>query len=386
MDIVDLFREEDTRDELGIGVIRDAFADRLFPGTSTIQTRVRYFLFLPWLYESLRAKDADEERFVRRSRQLQNRLRRSLIDGGEALGVIGYQAGASVQRLPSSVYWQGLRRWGILRFQGSEGDYRRELARLQLLGERPTNDDGEPLGVGDRELWDPSIPSAPEGWLETATFALRSHEAEYLRFRLDVAAKDSLLTHFVHVGVEPEGTPFAWEHLPPESLPSALREELEHARNFSESMHGAALLYNLMLSEERDRDDWIEGYREALGAWWTARGDRAASLASWDRQRFWSLLSLWHARVRPPAHAFVEDWLTRIEQARRLDDVLEDSHLRLLIRSRERALKGPRARLGNPRALDLWRGSSGAAQLDYRWKDPVRSFVTDIVRGLRREA
>ena len=36
LDAIDLFREEDTRDELGLGVIRDALADRLFPGTSTI--------------------------------------------------------------------------------------------------------------------------------------------------------------------------------------------------------------------------------------------------------------------------------------------------------------------------------------------------------------
>src|SRR5436309_2205035 len=39
--ILALFRERDTRDELGVGVIRDLLADELFPGTSTIQdTRV----------------------------------------------------------------------------------------------------------------------------------------------------------------------------------------------------------------------------------------------------------------------------------------------------------------------------------------------------------
>lgn len=39
LDVVRLFREQDTRDEIGIGIIRDAFADFFFPGTSTIQTR-----------------------------------------------------------------------------------------------------------------------------------------------------------------------------------------------------------------------------------------------------------------------------------------------------------------------------------------------------------
>lgn len=45
--VLALFEKRDTVDELGLGAIRDAFADRLFPGTSTIQTRLRYFLFIP---------------------------------------------------------------------------------------------------------------------------------------------------------------------------------------------------------------------------------------------------------------------------------------------------------------------------------------------------
>ena len=48
LDVVDLFREHDTRDEFGIGSVRDAFADMLFPGTSTIMTRARYFLLVAW--------------------------------------------------------------------------------------------------------------------------------------------------------------------------------------------------------------------------------------------------------------------------------------------------------------------------------------------------
>jgi hypothetical protein len=53
LDVVDLFREHDTRDELGIGSGREAFADMLFPGPSTIMTRARYFLLFPWAYQRL---------------------------------------------------------------------------------------------------------------------------------------------------------------------------------------------------------------------------------------------------------------------------------------------------------------------------------------------
>ena len=43
-----LFQEKDSREELGLVAIRDSFADSLFPGTSTIQTRLRYMFFVPW--------------------------------------------------------------------------------------------------------------------------------------------------------------------------------------------------------------------------------------------------------------------------------------------------------------------------------------------------
>lgn len=43
-DVINLLSEQGAVDELGIGVIRDAFANYFFPGTSTIQTRAKYFL------------------------------------------------------------------------------------------------------------------------------------------------------------------------------------------------------------------------------------------------------------------------------------------------------------------------------------------------------
>ena len=49
-ELIALFTQTEGRDELGIGQIRDALSDLLFPGTSTLQTRARYFLFVPWCY------------------------------------------------------------------------------------------------------------------------------------------------------------------------------------------------------------------------------------------------------------------------------------------------------------------------------------------------
>lgn len=50
-DIIALFTQHESRDELGLGTIRDALSNRLFPGTSVLQTRARYFLIVPWCFQ-----------------------------------------------------------------------------------------------------------------------------------------------------------------------------------------------------------------------------------------------------------------------------------------------------------------------------------------------
>src|ERR1022692_1526335 len=120
LDVVDLFKEQNTRDELGIGAIRDALADTLFPGTSTVQTRARYFLFVPWIYVNLERKAVAAAKIMDRGRNEETRLINALVEAGERDGVIGIEARENLQRLPSNVYWQGLGLWRIRLFRGSQ--------------------------------------------------------------------------------------------------------------------------------------------------------------------------------------------------------------------------------------------------------------------------
>ena len=53
VEVISLFKQRDTRDEMGLAQIRDIFAEMFFPGTTTIQTRARYFIFVPWMYQYL---------------------------------------------------------------------------------------------------------------------------------------------------------------------------------------------------------------------------------------------------------------------------------------------------------------------------------------------
>lgn len=48
--ILRLLGTQTALDELGIGTVRDAFSDMFFPGISTLQTRAKYFVILPYLF------------------------------------------------------------------------------------------------------------------------------------------------------------------------------------------------------------------------------------------------------------------------------------------------------------------------------------------------
>ena len=99
MELVSALNEPQTLDELGIGSVRDAIADGLLPGTSTIQTRARYFLFIPWILQTVEARPRGSS--DRLSRQLQLQLCDALAEThGAGAGVIGRESRVSLRRWP----------------------------------------------------------------------------------------------------------------------------------------------------------------------------------------------------------------------------------------------------------------------------------------------
>lgn len=102
-ELVALFSQRESRDELGIGGVRDALSDALFPGTSVLLTRARYFLFVPWLFlEGSRRGYLGQQLLDWVNRQ-ERRLINALRIGDDSEGLIGRIAGGAVQNLPSTI-------------------------------------------------------------------------------------------------------------------------------------------------------------------------------------------------------------------------------------------------------------------------------------------
>jgi hypothetical protein len=380
LDVVDLLREPSTVDELGLGAIRDAFADLLFPGTSTIQTRARYFLFMPWHYLELERLRVPSGQVVARGRRAEIGLIDALVDSGERQGVIGIQARKTLKRLPSNVYWNGLLTWGIRRFRGSQPLYHQSLDGFYASPMALVDDDRNPVSGVPPGNWDPNLPQAPSGFPNNATFHLTTAEAGYLRERIIFSHRDSLLAFLVDE-CEPSETAFAWEHPQRGRFREPFGEQLFHARLFSEGMHGAQLLYNLLLAEAVENDEWSDSFDAAMATWVALMSRRSADFTGWDRRRFWAIVAEGGARVTCRTRDFVDGWLSLVLDvgAAAIAGGLQDT--RQLIFQREHELKRQRARLQNRQALLLWRGDAGSRQLNYRW-EVAQTIVNDILDGI----
>lgn len=179
--------EQDTRDEIGFLLIHQGFADRFFPGTSVLHTRIRYALFVPWVYQHAAFHS-------RRGGDLEVKVRRLLIElairlkdlGRETHDVIGGdKLGQITSQPPDRAYWSALRVWGLL-LPGV--DSRSEALRRLRLAARSAalDDDGGRLDDEDTEVF-AGLLRPPKGWDDSQSplnFRMPPHEREFLRDKL----------------------------------------------------------------------------------------------------------------------------------------------------------------------------------------------------------
>ena len=118
MDVIRQLTQPGAVDELGIGVIRDAFSDYFFPGTSTIQTRAKYFLVVPYIMKELGDNSANSTvpQLINELQKKEKECARKLIQNSSynENGIIGRDTLPNwVVRSPSDIYWNGIRTFRI---------------------------------------------------------------------------------------------------------------------------------------------------------------------------------------------------------------------------------------------------------------------------------
>jgi len=380
-EIVKLFIEVESRDELGIGQIRDVYSNRLFPGVSVIQTRARYFLFVPWLYQRHTARGHRGAQLRQRVVTSERKLIDALRSAGDTNGLIGLRVGSNLKVPPSTIYWSGLRRLGILTTNVDPD----ELGWRGGLREDDVLDELAERHVGD---WHPTLPAPPPGFPDAVDdgFRMTRDEASWLRDIIVEHCPATLLAHLVTSPQPPRPETLGpWDEPLTHSATPEILEIVEQARQFSLVMHGAALLYNLLLAEAyedagHDRfPELAQVYRSRLRDWTVTVEAELPVLREWDMPLWQQDILRFNPRIAPGTLLFVQRWL---ETAFSVPAAVADSPIaRELITQRERMQKKGQARLQNPRLLALWNGSSASSPLTYRWGTVVQ-LLTDIVTPL----
>lgn len=380
-ELIRLYSQPESRDELGYGQVRDVLSEAMFPGTSVLQTRARYFLFVPWSYREAAKRRAGEQLKAvadNEQRQLITTLKQN-PDLAQGAGLIGARAGAAVKILPSAIFWPAMIRYRILTT---------DTAPDQLSRSTLTHDEDE---LAERNLgdWHPTLPARPEGFPSSVpdAFELSETEAAWLRERMLSATVGTLLEHVLLEDDLPlANNAFPWLDpvcLSSEGEPAAW---LDHARCFSTTIRGAALLYNLLLAEiARDKgygDDRVDESRASLDEWTQTVEAQRSSLRRWDRPDFWRRVLLANPRISPRTQRFVRQWVDAAIIGGP-PSCADDKELRALVREQERAVKGKQSRFDNERLLRSWSGQAGTNPLVFRWPN-VRGIVTDIYEGLHR--
>ncbi len=379
-EIIRFFSQPESRDELGFGGIRDALSNTLFPGTSMLLTRARYLLFIPWLYrEGARRGHAGSKLtgWVEwNERQLIGALRR----GGDRDGLIGIVAGTGIKILPSTIYWNTLRRFKILRREATPG---------QVVGlpqsTRQVDDATEFLGHSNA-VWAPTLPPPPADFfdLQRCDFALTRDEASWLAERIVDAVPGTLLQFLVERGSRRSAiAAYPWEDPDAVAATGRVRVALDEARRFALAMHGAALLYNILLAERAEKlglsshDGRRDAFAKRLDEW--RREVKESDIGGWDLNGLWALLAQRDRPVKRRTREFVTAW---VNLANRMNGhgLAGDEDARALVWNRELYQKRSQARLRNDRLMRQWGGASGSWRLTFRWR-VVAQLLNDIADG-----
>lgn len=356
-------------DELGIGVIRDAYADILFPGISTIQTRAKYFVLIPYLFDKASSQNlANGNEHYRWLINTEDKLVDVLIrnSGPEAIGIIGKNASKQnrvVKMKPSSIYWNGLRTFEIVRNSGislkaaCDVSWRTAHQKKEVVIKQDgeTYDDSS-AGSGQVVLFSPIQPDYD--FMKVLDIKLTKKEALYLEDRIMKAqmSKQSLLA-FLIANREKFNK---FDEIPVAILPDNLKRDYLLARSFSDFIFGAHIRYNVIFSNGQD-EDMIQNFDKWMDTFKGQPFDLDAVLGRIHCNR----------TTADFCRAFLET--VKNNDIKRMDE---------LIIAREKSVKHDRSKLCKPSEYQYNNDRPiHDYKLDYRF-GTAKVIIEDIIKGL----
>ena len=370
MATLDLLSTTTALDELGIGTLRDRYADILFPGISTIQTRAKYFVIIPYIF-----KLAESQNFKRVSDTIPwvNKIEDNLVsilvnNSGEedTSGIIGSRAlkqGKNVKRKPSSIYWNGMRTYGILLDNNVSMDQvatliysqKNKKKNIEIFKGEESYDD-ETAANDMITIFSPIHPNYD--FEKDINIRLTKDEALYISNHIitSIYSRDSLLAYIIKNKIDVSNLSF--EDLEKLSMPSDMKNDYRLAKKLADFIYGAHIRYNIIYSQNLDINQ-VEAWNK-----WIDEFDVEAL-------RFEDIM------IRINCKGTTKDFLKKFLKAAKNKDI--ESIDRCII-NREKEVKGERAKLCKPMEYQ-YNTAIHNYKLNYRYYS-ARTIITDILEGL----
>ena len=377
LSVLEMLSESGVLDELGIAPVRDGFSGIFFPGTSTIQTRAKYFFIVPYALKDLEhSSETNPARVQIAFNAAEKTSAEELVRiHPGASGIIGKNslaAGRWVKRTPADIYWSGLRQYGI--FTGgnlSLGEYIRAMcalknqkSTLKRLGNR--NDTAEEnekddAGAGDIrsfQFW--RMPPYKKNWFSELSLQLTEEEGRFLKEQIILSCPGTMLQFILENDLKEVLEMDSFRDLGSimHKFPEKIQFDFRTALAFSDFIFAVRAVYNVMISD---------GMNETAVSVVQSKEKELPELASSiDVDAILARLGIFH---NPALRAFLKN----AQEAMKQSDM---DALKKCIKNREIALKGQsRAKTCHPGQFDnVW---LGGGELDYRFSN-ARAIIRDI--------
>lgn len=383
--VLDLLRPEGMVDELGMGTIRDALANQLFPGISTIQTRAKYFFIVPYiLYDFQTAKPA-QRRGKMPSKFLEDKEYEVMwalaekYNYQEGNGVIGISKRKpnKIVRRPSTIYWNGIYTYQFIDTQGLGAEsFLRQSAHPtmeSMLSSVKQGDDeiGDDVDAEYENIFRINV-THKLNWKDNLTMDLQDEEAEFFQDRIISLAKNKLIAEllldeklwkifrpaddFMQFAKAAISTPVA----------KNLKAMLILAHDFSELMYGAHLAYNCQLHHKVFNSNYFD---EEWGRWINNIQDTMLEYKNFNPD----ILFSYATTTRVTTAQFVKEWWKQTQSS--FPDIKKRD---TLVEQQEAMVKGGKARLRWNKTDDVKENNwLGLRHFRYRFSQ-ARTILKDI--------
>ena len=394
-------------DELGVGIIRDAMSNKVFPGFSTLYTRAKYFFITPYILEeseNASSKSKSGKDYFKKAEKETNEIiiqfYKEHPDRGDESYFGKVKQDGILKRQPSEIYWNGMTHLHLIKTENTLDQMllNKHSTVEELLsnnrGDDTTKEQGEYKEYGfDGVSYTPDW----QQYIRIHGLTLSRIEAEILRDRLLRYTPDSLPAALV-------SSNSLWEkylsaanefdtkdplcnqmlHFIRTSLHKieneTLRENLIVSHDLSLFLYGIHISYNLWLRVKTGASDkCIVDLREQGRTWYSVLYNKML-----DSENFDICKCMVNTNVRPPTEKFLKEVQGLIVKSSSWDEI-ENSLCRLVEaqerwnkKAKSRFLKIDKGQVIDETTKEQW---VGLGLINYRYASAL-SIMRDLYDGL----